>query len=219
MSVPSYFSTRISSIWQARGGLGFLRFLITRFLRIQSDIVFERDLLEPGLPQAFGPDRQVIVIERHNLTQPDLKDVVDQLFEAESSIYRLALDENGLALAVIDSQRRLLHRTFVQFETRYKALLGETDDVPLLTNCHTDPAVRGERLYPKTLVFAGALLAKRGYERMIITCDERNHASIKGIVRGGFQRKRVIQSLVVLALFAIQKINVEHAVRWRFVYL
>ncbi|MGI9494223.1 MAG: hypothetical protein ACR2QF_17670 [Geminicoccaceae bacterium] len=219
MSAQSYFSTRIVSIWQTRGGFGFFRFLMTRFLRTQSDMVFERNLLEPEPPPTFGSDRQIIVIERDNLDQPDLEDVVAQLLEAESSIYRAGLEHDDIAFAVIDEKRQLLHRSFVQFETRYKTLLGETDDVPLLTNCHTVPTARGERLYPKTLLHAGALLAERGYDRMIITCDERNQASIRGIIRGGFQQKRVIQSLVILARFALQKIADEHDVRWRLVCL
>jgi hypothetical protein len=192
---------------------------MTRFLRTQSDMVFERDLSAPGLSQTFGPSRRIIVIERDNLDQPDLEDVVAQLLDTESSIYREGLEHNDIAFAVIDQERRVLHRSFVQFETRYKTLLGETDEVPLLTNCHTDPSVRGERLYPKTLVHAGVLLAERGYDRVIITCDERNQASIRGILRGGFEQKRVIQSLVILARFAYQKISTGHAVHWRFVCL
>ena len=217
MSEQHYFATRCLSIWRTRGGLGFFRFLITRLARTQSDMVFERDLLDQALPQPFGQDHRIIVIDRHNLNDPALHDIVAQLLTSESSIYRLGLEENDIAFAVIDGERTLLHRSFVQFRTSYKTLLGETIDVPLLTNCHTIPSMRGERLYPKTLCYAGALLSKRGHDRMIITCDQRNEASIRGIIHGGFELKRAIRSFVILARFVIQKIDAEQTARWRFI--
>lgn len=219
MSAQPYLSTRLLSIWRARGVRGFLRFLITRFARTQSDMVFERALCGQTSHQSFGQDRQIIVIERSNLDDPALQGVVAQLLAAESSIYRPGLEENDVAFAVIDRERRLLHRTFVQFDTRYKTLLGESTDVPLLTNCHTIPSMRGERLYPKTLLHAGAFLRDRGHDRMIITCDERNQASISGILRGGFELKRAIRSFVILARFALQEIRINEAVHWRFIRL
>lgn len=218
MSTQSHLVTRVGSIWNARGSAGFIRFLLSRLARTQSDMVFERDLLERIVTQPFGQGRQFVVIERTNLDDCELQDIVGQLLASESSAYRPGLEKNDIALAVIDEERHVLHRTFIQFETRYKTLLGESAAVPLLANCHTIPSMRGERLYPKTLHHAGALLAKRGYQHMIIACDRRNEASIRGIVHGGFQLKRALRSLVIFARFALQKIDIERTVRWRLVY-
>jgi hypothetical protein len=219
MTAEPYFATRLLSVWRTRGGPGFLRFLITRLARIQSDMMFERMLVDQTEPPSFGPDRQIILIDRDNLDDPSLQDVVSQLLTSESSIYRQGLKENDLAFAVVDRERQLLHRTFVQFETSYKTLLGEAMSVPLLTHCHTIPSMRGERLYPQTLLHVGALLRARGYDRMIITCDERNQASIRGIGHGGFELISSIRSLVILARFGIQQIKTKQTVRWRFVRL
>jgi hypothetical protein len=212
-------AARLRSVWRARGGRGFLHFLLTRLARLQSDMVFGRPLQDEAEPPSFGSERQIVVIERGNLEDPSLQDIVAQLLASESSVYRPGLEANDLAFAVIDQDRRLLHRTFVQFETRYKTMLGEAMSVPLLTHCHTIPSMRGERLYPKTLLHAGAFLRARGHERMVITCDEHNQASISGIRRGGFELECAIRSLVIFARFVIQQIKNGRTVRWRFVRL
>lgn len=217
MSEIAHLATRLHSIWRSRGFLGLCWFLVTRLARTQSDMVFEQRLRDQPIPTAFGANRTILIIEHENVGDPSLQDIVIQLLASESAIYRSGLQQGDLAFAVVDENRRLLHRSFVQFQTRYKTLLGETADVPLLTNCHTIPSMRGERLYPKTLCYAGAILAKRGYHRMIITCDEKNLASIRGIAHGGFILKRVIRSLIVFARFAVQKINVDQTINWRIV--
>ncbi|MGI9489966.1 MAG: hypothetical protein ACR2RF_29575 [Geminicoccaceae bacterium] len=165
MSTAGYALTRLRSLRAARGWLGLARFLVTRLARSQSDVVFEGRAAEGERSTTdgdFGPGRRLVVICRENLDDPERKPVLVQLLAGESAVYRTGLERDDMALAVIDDQGSVLHHSFIQFETRYKSILGEAVHVPLITNCHTVSRARGERLYPKTLRFALSLLADHG---------------------------------------------------------
>ncbi len=210
MSTAGYALTRLRSLRAARGWLGLARFLVTRLARSQSDVVFEGRAAEGERSTTdgdFGPGRRLVVICRENLDDPERKPVLVQLLAGESAVYRTGLERDDMALAVIDDQGSVLHHSFIQFETRYKSILGEAVHVPLITNCHTVSRARGERLYPKTLRFALSLLADHGHASAIITCDAGNTPSIRGIEHAGFQQTRAILSLVVFFRLVFQRIS------------
>ena len=92
--------------------------MLAHLARTQSDMVFELNLLRRSDRQFFDKNRKIIVIERHNLHNHNLKGIVGQLLAGEASIYRSGLERNDLAFVVIDEKKRLLQRAFVQFETR-----------------------------------------------------------------------------------------------------
>ncbi|MGI9509523.1 MAG: hypothetical protein ACR2QJ_09275 [Geminicoccaceae bacterium] len=221
MSAVGYGLLRLRSLRETRGWLGLAGFLLSRLARTQSDVLFERRLgqHEPE-PPALGLDHRLVVIDRRNLDDPTMRPLLAELLAGESAAYRPGLEHDDMALAVVDAEGSILHRSFIQFETRYKAILGEADELPLIANCHTVPAARGERLYPKTLGHAAALLARQGYRRVIITCDAKNASSIRGIVKAGFQRQRAITSLVLLFRLAVQRIDWSHGrTSWRVVWI
>ena len=209
MSAAGYALLRLRSLHEARGWLGLAHFLVTRLARTQSDVVFERMLADEAGSEtpAFGEGRRMVVIDRQNLDDPAQKPLLAQLFVGENAAYRPGLERGDIALVVVDDQGFVLHRSFIQFETRYKTVLDEAIDVPLIANCLTVPSARGERLYPKTLGFAASLLARLGYDRVIITCDATNTPSINGIVRAGFEKRRAISSLVILFRLVLQRIS------------
>jgi len=223
MSASGYALMRLRSLQEARGWLGLVRFLMSRLARSQSDLVFERALAEQAEPPAavdFGAGRRIVVIDRGNLDDPEHGPLLAQLLAGEGAVYRPGLEQDDMALAVVDGAGSVLHRSFIQFETRYKSLLGEATWLPLIGNCHTAPSARGERLYPKTLRHAASLLAWRGYRRVIITCDARNASSIRGIQRAGFQQVRAITSLILLFRLVIQHIRRGDArTTWRMVWI
>jgi RimJ/RimL family protein N-acetyltransferase len=70
--------------------------------------------------------------------------------------------------------------------------------MPLIANCFTLPAHRGRRLYPRLLLCACAELARRGHARVAISCEPRNHASIRGIEKAGFTGVARIRAVIVL---------------------
>lgn len=222
MSAAGYALTRLRSLQAARGWLGLARFLMTRLLRSQSDVVFECRTVDQGrLPAEgdFGDGRRLVVINRKNLDAPERASLLAELLAGESAVYRAELERGDMALAVIDEEGALLHRSFIQFETRYKSILGEAEEVPLIANCHTVPRARGERLYPKTLRYAMSHLARHGHDRaVIITCDPQNTSSIRGIINAGFQQSRAITSLFILFRLVIQRIDwSDHRTTWRMV--
>lgn len=210
MSVAVQVLGRLRTLQETRGWFGLARFLATRVLRTQSDVVFERAMAgedrSPAMPD-FGAGRRLVIVDRRNLDEPALSPVVTRLLTGDSAVYRTGLERGDMALAIVNGEGVLLHRSFIQFETRYKTLLGEAIAVPLIANCHTEPSARGERLYPKALLYAASLLARQGHAHAIITCDAANIPSIRGILRAGFREKRRITSLVVLLRLAIQHIR------------
>ena len=223
MSAAGYALTRLRSLQAARGWRGLARFLVTRLVRLQSDVVFECKAADEGrsaMDVDFGPGRRLVVINQENLDEPERKPVLVQLLAGESAIYRSGLERDDMALAVIDAEGSVLHHSFIQFETRYKSILGEAAHAPLITNCHTVPGARGERLYPKTLRFALSLLADHGHVSAIITCDAGNTPSIRGIEHAGFQQTRAITSLVVFFRLAFQRISWrDRRTTWRVVWI
>lgn len=208
MSAAGYALLRLRSLHEARGWLGLARFLATRLARTQSDVVFECALAEDETEApVFDPGRRMVVIDQRNLGDRALQPVLAQLFVGESAAYRPGLERGDIALAVVDDHGFVLHRSFIQFETRYKSILGETIEVPLIANCLTVPSARGERLYPRTLRHAASLLARLGYGRVIITCEAANASSISGILRAGFKESRAIASMVILFRLVVQRIS------------
>lgn len=223
MSAAGYALTRLRSLQAARGWVGLARFLMTRLLRSQSDVVFECRTAEKGQPTPeddFGAGREIVIIDRNRLDRPEIIPLLAQILAGESAVYRTGLQRNDLALVIVDEEGSVLHHSFVQFETRYKSILDENAEVPLITNCHTVPRARGERVYPKTLRYALSLLARHGHDRAIITCDAGNTASIRGIEHAGFQQSRAITSLVVLFRLAFQRIGwSDQRTTWRVIRL
>lgn len=221
MSAAGYALTRLRSLQATRGWLGLTRFLMTRLLRSQSDVVFECRTADQGREMAesdFGAGRAIVLIDRHNLDDPERAALLAQLLAGESAVYRAGLERGDMALTVVDEEEVLLHRSFIQFQTRYKSILGEAEEVPLIANCHTVPRARGERLYPKTLRYALSLLASQGYDRAIITCDADNTSSIRGILNAGFRQTRAINSLIVLFRLVFQRISwSDKRTTWRMI--
>jgi len=214
-----YAINRLRSVQQSRGWNGLAFFLATRLVRVQSDLVFEMPCSSRNEGVDFGNGRQVVVVDKQNFEAPGIKTVTSQIFSGESSVYRDDLNNGGMAFAVVDNDKKVLHHSIVQFETRYKTILGERDDVPLIGNCHTEQNSRGERLYPKMLSYVSAFLADQGHSRAIITSNEHNMRSISGIQRAGFKLARSIKSHVILARLAIQRIEQDSEPgSWKFVW-
>ncbi len=223
MSAAGYALTRLRSLQAARGWLGLAGFLATRLMRTQSDVVFEcrtKEAPRSATDEDFGEGRRLAVIDRDNLDDPERAHLLTQLLAGESAVYRAGLERGDMALAVTDEEGLVLHRSFIQFETRYKSILGEGREVPLIANCHTVPTARGERLYPKTLRHAVSLLASLGHDRAIITCDAENTPSIRGIEHAGFRQTRAITSVIMLFRLALQRIRwCDRRTTWRILWI
>lgn len=203
-----YLRLRAESLWRSRGMMGLLRFVASCLVRLRYDLVFERATREvaPNAGEMMTVGR-LIAISRANLDDPAIAHVVLQILSGEAAIYRPGLDRRDRIFAVVDAGDKVLHHSFVEFETRHKALIGEAAETPIFANCWTSPEMRGMRLFPATLERGCEALARDGFERVLIDCDPRNLSSRNGIERAGFRKIRSISSVVFLSRLAIQRIE------------
>lgn len=212
-----YILERLTGIWKTRGPFGFLRFLFSRLVRIDKDLVFDTLLTDTVADKDITPEIGTLVeINRHTIQDPAIKALVGQVLTEENRHYADGLRQNDLMFVVVGTGEAVLHYSCIQFESRYKALLGEAPETPLFTHCWTAAEARGRKLYPTVLQYGCKTLAALGHDRAVITCHPDNIASIKGIERAGFNRQHLITSLIFLSRFAIQKIvPPPKAARWR----
>lgn len=220
MNQGGYLALRLRTLWLSRGPVGFLRFVLSRVVRNTRDLVFEHDL---DADTAGAPEPAVgrfVDVDNRNIDDRALAPLLDQVLRGEGEIYRPGLRHDDRLFLIADDAGRVLHYSFVQFESRYKTLLGEDGAVPMFTRCWTAPAARGKRLYPSTLRHGSAALAQDGFRRVLITCDPANTASVRGIEHAGFRLARRISSMIFLSRLALQRISGPNGgVRWRLVRL
>ena len=120
MSAAGYARLRLRSLQAARGWLGLARFLATRLLRTQSDVVFERRLAKERTEiPAFGEGRRMVMIDRQNLDDPAQKPLLAQLLVGESAAYRRLDGLANLATSTADriGVKQTLKRTMRRLST------------------------------------------------------------------------------------------------------
>ena len=215
-----YLALRARSLYTSRGAAGFLTFLAQRAVRITHEIVFELDLAAADLTSLTTNGGRIVTIDRTNLQDRSRAALLAKVLVGENAIYREGLRKQDKLFLMIDDDNRVLHHTFVTYHTRYKAVLGIGDSVPLIGNCWTAPEARGRRFYPAVLRYACAALRREGHGRAIISCAQDNVASVRGIERAGFRRTRLLSSLIVASRFALQRVGKsEGRYRWRVLWL
>ena len=196
---------RLVTEFRTRGAVGFLRFLATRIVQRRADLLFDIDLrgLAAAPPFAqLAPLATAVLVWRHNLGSEATRAVEQSVLTAANHAYREVLAGDDMLLAMTDAgdaQGQVTSYAFVLFASFYKRVLGEAQTTPMISNCYTDPAWRGQGLYPQLLVTTCLHLASQGHARAIITCAPDNLASVRGIEKAGFRRVKTLHSLVVLA--------------------
>jgi ribosomal protein S18 acetylase RimI-like enzyme len=196
---------RLDTEWRTRGAVGFARFIALRVVQRRADVLFEYDLTEltGGGDPGTGP---IVVVDRNNFGSAASAAVEKGVLSGGNHAYVKELQGQGQLLAATDPQGRVTSYAFVVFESFYKRILGEATATPIISNCLTFPAYRGQGLYPEVLRASLRHLAAQGYSRAIITCAPDNSASIRGIEKAGFRRVKTIYSLIVFARWiAVQR--------------
>ncbi|GAA0369685.1 hypothetical protein GCM10009092_37440 [Bowmanella denitrificans] len=183
--------------------------MLRSVIRNSSDLVFEIHLADwfgkqPPLDDAF----EVHVIDSVNVDEVRLAWIVDKALAAENEIYRQPLRKKDCMVAITQG-KSLVHTSFVQFESRYKKLLSEDGDSPLIGNCWTAPDCRGKGLYPFAIEKCCEEMVKRGVDRVLISCSPDNHASIAGIKKSGFTLVRKVSTVLLLTKLLVQ-VNLQN---------
>lgn len=194
---------RLAREWRNRGSLGLVRFLAARLVQRRSDQLYDMDLrAATAWPAAASTERRqgrLVVVDRHNLASAATRAVERAVLTEENHAYREALQGRDWLGALVDEQGQVQCYGFVLHQSFYKRVLGEDDDVPMISNCFTSPAQRGQGHYPHMLRAICDELARRGQARSIITCSSDNAASIRGIEKAGF---RCVKQVTVWVLAA-----------------
>lgn len=221
MNQLRYIWVRLKGIWIERGPNGFFRFLLGRLIRRTEDLVFEKPLAHlDDQPEETDLNDRFFTIDRYCFDGHTERKILAQILVGENELYAQGLRENDYLFVATDTNGDVLHYSFVQFKSRYKTIIGEDQLVPMFTNCWTAPQARGQRLYPSTLSKGAAILKKAGHDRVVITCSPENVASVKGIERAGFVRKKHVFNILLLSRLIFQTVKPEGQSSYRrFSYL
>jgi hypothetical protein len=195
---------RLVAVWRTRGLNGLVRFIASRMLSHRRDTIFEAKTGQSGDQIRWDGAGTIVCISRENRDRDLSPRLAEQLSRGEDAEYLDGLRGRDLLLAVVDDGGRILHHSYILFETRTKALLGESHDTPLFGHCVTRPEARGQHLYPMTLRYGLGVLAQRGHARAIINCDPSNQPSVRGIRRAGFRITREVSTWIIGSWLGLQ---------------
>ncbi len=191
-----------------RGAAGFVRFIAQRLVQWRSDVLYEFDLSALAAHGAEASSYVVTVIDRGNFGSAATAMIEGDVLSAANHDYVTELQGMGQLLAATGADGHVASYAFVVFDSFYKRILGEARGTPIICNCVTLPAHRGQGLYPRLLQASCQRLAMQGYSRAIITCAPDNLASIRGIEKAGFRRVKTLHSLILFTrLIAAQRIE------------
>jgi RimJ/RimL family protein N-acetyltransferase len=194
-------ANRLAIELRNRGPRGFIRFVGLRLIQWRGDVLYERDLQE--VPREHAAQNLVTIIDRHNFRTAAASSVEESVLVGGNHVYADELKEDATLLAATTPDGRVSSYAFVIFQSFYKRILGEADAVPIICNCVTLPAFRGQGLYPLLLNEACRHLAAQGHRRAIVTCAPDNLASIRGIEKAGFRKVKTLYSLVFFSRWII----------------
>ena len=202
---------RLDTEWRNRGTAGFMRFIGLRVVQRRADVLFEYDLTQLKGEEAAG-GVAVVMVDHHNFGSAATTAVEQEILTGGNHAYVDELQGAGQLLAATGPQGGVTSYAFVVFESFYKKILGESSVTPIISNCLTFPAYRGQGLYPLVLRATLRHLAAQGYSRAIITCAPDNIASVRGIEKAGFRRVKTIHSLIIFARWiAAQRVDSSSA--------
>jgi len=205
MNIKSYFN-RCYQVLDNRGVKGFMVFLWQRVIRCDRDLLFEYTYDgESTKEEQFKVSNNHIVnvIDQKNIEDVSYREVLEAALSNENQVYKEGLYKQDVLFVMLKNSE-LVHTTFVQFESKYKLILGETAQIPLIGNCWTSEKCRGQGVYPYILKLACKRMIDRGFSKVVITCEPKNLASIAGIKKAGFQLVKEITSYIFINKFAIQ---------------
>ncbi|PCI57702.1 MAG: hypothetical protein COB45_02620 [Gammaproteobacteria bacterium] len=198
--------TRLRQLLSSRGFIGLLKFILSRLIRVTHENIYQKSSNEKQLNLKITelmPSCKVHKIDKENCEEQNNITLLESLYHGEVETYINGIKANSILFAVTYN-KKVIHTSFVQFKSRYKKLIHELHETPLIGNCWTDNRYRGQGLYPKTIHLAAESLFKSGYNRVLISCAVNNIASIKGIEKAKFNLVQELKSYILLNKFALQ---------------
>jgi len=220
MNIKHYLN-RCYQVFNNRGIKGFIVFLWKRVIRCDRDVLFEYtynsdDIKEVNLKE--NDHYTVHIIDQKNIEDINYREVLETALSNENQVYKEGLFKKDVLFVVL-KKSELVHTTFIQFESKYKVILGEEARVPLIGNCWTSEKCRGQGVYPYILKLACKRMIDSGFSRVVITCDPNNYASIAGIKKAGFYLDKSITSYIFINKLAMQIVVQNNKKAYQFKYL
>ncbi|TFW17280.1 GNAT family N-acetyltransferase [Duganella callida] len=200
---------RLARELRGRGLVGFTHFVARRFVQWRADVLYEQDLrlLPAAAAPVPAPSARVTLIDRGNFGSEATAALERAVLVGGNVDYVSDLRGTGQLWIATDEHGAVASYAFVVFASFYKHILHEDSGTPIICNCVTMPAHRGQGLYPRLLRESCQRLAAQGFGRVIITCEPDNRASIRGIEKAGFQRVKTLYSLILFTrLIAFQRV-------------
>lgn len=204
--ISSKYINRCQGILYTRGWRGLFKFIASRIVRLSKDLIFEKSLGTEDFSAEIGFYKyyKVFFINASNLQDKENKWVIKSTIRGENLEYLEGLKRKDCMVAIATGDK-VVHTSFVQFETSYKKMLAETNTTPLIGNCWTSQEHRGKGLYPYAIAFCCREMAKRGHRRIIISCAPKNFSSVAGIKKAGFKKIKIVTNISILTKIYLQK--------------
>jgi len=92
--------------------------------------------------------------------------------------------------------------------------LGLSGPIAYIWDCHTLPRARGRGLYRDNLLTISRLMLEGGSESMLIYCNARNTASMRGIGAAGFRRDSVLSILRAGPVYLLLEKGANPIIAW-----
>ena len=200
-----YLGIRLLAIYRSRGWSGLGGFFGTRILQRREDLLYETRLDDQTADCLGDALASVMIVERPNLRSAATAAVERQVLQGENVEYLAGLEGDDLMFVHLNERGQVDTYAFVLFDTQYKRTLQVPVSTPLIGNCYTQPASRGQGLYPRMLRTVCLCLARRGFKWAVVSCAPDNIPSIKGIERAGFRRLRHITTWILLSRIVVAR--------------
>jgi len=199
---------RLGRELRMRGPVGFVRFVMQRLVQRRSDVLYEIDLSTLGAAETEAPQYAVAIIDRSSFRSGGTALIEREVLTEGNHDYIPELQGMGQLLAATGADGHVASYAFIVYDSFYKKILGEPKGTPIICNCVTLPAHRGQGLYPRLLRASCQRLAAQGFGRAIITCAPDNAASMRGIGKAGFRHVKTLHSLILFSrLIVAQRIE------------
>ena len=146
------FIKRLFNEMRTRGAIGFFNFVRTRVWQFREDVLFEMRLPLSSSTSLHPNLDKVVLVRRENFGCEETAMVEREVLTDHNFAYREALQGEDLLYAATDESGHVSTYGFVLFNSFYKRILGESNQVPMIGNCFTFPQHRGRGLYANLLM-------------------------------------------------------------------
>lgn len=156
--------------------------------------VFGKDLYSPdvlaGDPLSKIPRATLLVVD----DAAGVTKLIDDGYDLsvcpflKDAVY--GVGKGGAAVLLVFSDKTLIHASMTVYNgtacVDRAAIKAAPSGAGYIGPCYTDPAQRGRGIYPYVLGKACAFLRSKGKRTAVISTKETNSASVKGILKAGF---------------------------------